>query len=1246
MSQELIYTSAPKGLKPGVQGFCTVASTPAMPGPLASLLESLSGYRPLFMPGDPQEALNPVNWSHVRLTSGGRQYSVLSRIASYGLDYSRRNNKLAHHLVLEAHERVSVGPGWCLSEPQVMETEWVGEPRVMPGGRVMPDAERPPRVCRAWAAMTGDAGWAGVLAESFLADPERLVFLLFRPGQNLLPLIEEAIALLPADSRWDATFSTYFTAIPPNVSCQWRCIPKDSPEANDSRRFVKALRLDLTAPLGEANGGNLVQCARTGDRPDWGASASSTEEMEFASGDTDSEDEVVPGATRSPAGQQVLRRLTQPPPMPMEPGEYPFHAPGQIRRTESVASPPPLPGAPLRQRTGSNPLLWLGIGGGVLCFVLAIGGAVLFLSGVAPRPPAVAAVREPVFRDFSEKGVCEHTVKLEPEMNHELLKERMPDGWKLTVNVDEGSVFPPFLDRNALSKEGILKLAEKAATQPQAALTTCKLTIEAIHEQTNKKLEAVKLLLRFWATPAIRKNVRPAATSDEVSFRLFEDGALVPDSVKVEVEAIKRQGHESLIEGKDYRWDQPTGVLTLWSGHQGNEVTTGDYTVTLKSSVTLSEPVRGFPPEESNTVPLKVVEKLRIRRGETDDASELVIPADDKAIRWQAITGGVPPYTVKELKSKGDKAIFEAAHDVQESGMLECRAPKDTERTSGTFHIKVTDSSEQPKPISETVNFIVVPVPRIVALEQYVFVFKEGQPSNVRLRLVASDSKLPATVRFDDKLPPGLNPEGQTGEVTGSPTEVCGVREIPLIVTYRGDREVRGKTRMEVRDTVSTEVLDALRQLPPDRSFNLPSGGNETTFSIEHPLKATYDKLEVDVPKVVDLRLLVPGRDDWKTVKMPDSSHPKWNLCLKDEKTVLHTLMIVQPSPTTRVKVLPNLPLENQDEALALAFLQCVFADGAIRLYPLEPFTRLRDSLRVPESPSPFTAIHFDKQPGVGVLNQCLTGGNGKTDKRLFVSRALLTSPVPGLVMLPRKQDNPLCGERDGPLPETADQSKIVATLADFRRSDPNPSESDLPAGLSFVSLVLVGDTISPGGGKEGASRAWNVKTLFRSQLSWDNGSRIPGGDLDKPKPESGHSVSVFSKELTAMAQRWSRENSEVRASKYGMLSPDLAQLLPNVKVEDAYQEISALRQKWRTFDEGPDSKKKTSQDPGARVRDLFRGLESLEKWNQTLAWLKALDTATYSVSVDLEFQLQNHPFRPPLIEIGPPVANPPVEKK
>lgn len=264
MSQELLYTSAPHGLKPGSRGFCTVLSTQGMAAPLASALEGLSGYRPVYPPGDERTELNPVNWSHVTLPVAGRTWHILSRVAEYGLDYSQRTNKLAHHVVLDAAELITAGPAALLLNQGFMRAEWHEEPHLAPPKPVQKIPPLPRGVCQAWKEVTGDGGWAGVLAESFLRDPERPVILLYTPGQDMLPLIAEAISLIPADRRWDVTFSTYFTGLPQSVNCNWRCMLSGSQEAHQSLRFVRALRLDLSNPntLGIPAGNDLVAAAR------------------------------------------------------------------------------------------------------------------------------------------------------------------------------------------------------------------------------------------------------------------------------------------------------------------------------------------------------------------------------------------------------------------------------------------------------------------------------------------------------------------------------------------------------------------------------------------------------------------------------------------------------------------------------------------------------------------------------------------------------------------------------------------------------------------------------------------------------------------------------------------------------------------------------------------------------------------------------------------------------------------------
>lgn len=265
MPQELIYTSARKGLKLGSRGFCTVASTSGMAKSLADRLESLSGYKHVFSPGDPQVHLNPVNFSHVIIRVGGQQYHVLSRVADAGLDYTQRTNKLAHHVALEPVELVSAGPAWLLAQSGFMEARWDGEPRLLGAGRSLPQGELEPGVCRTWESITGDAGWGGYLAQTMASGGA--AFIIFRPGMDLLPLILEAQALLTPEQRWKATFSTYFTRLPPGADCRWRCILEGTPEARVAERSDGGAVIDLSRDMGAPPVGRLVNAARSGVVP-------------------------------------------------------------------------------------------------------------------------------------------------------------------------------------------------------------------------------------------------------------------------------------------------------------------------------------------------------------------------------------------------------------------------------------------------------------------------------------------------------------------------------------------------------------------------------------------------------------------------------------------------------------------------------------------------------------------------------------------------------------------------------------------------------------------------------------------------------------------------------------------------------------------------------------------------------------------------------------------------------------------
>jgi hypothetical protein len=322
-----------------------------MPRSLAERLEGLSAYRNIFPPHDPQAALNPVAFSHMRVNVGGTLYHVLSRVGFAGLDYTNRTNKFAHHVVLDPDELPRGGPAWLLSQPGFAREIWDGTVGYLAGVREVPQGDDRPRVCRAWQAATGDSGWAGVCADAFLADPRKPLYLVFEPGQDLLPLVAEALALLPPDRRWEVTFSTYFTTLPQGVSCAWRGVVRDSPEALTAARTPQALILDLGPSLGAAPPGARVEQARTGRPavpiPPTGSTPPPLSSTRFASS------AETPRTRRSadvPAAEIDERGSTLP----------------------TSAAPPPLPqdAAPSPSRHGRRTALIVG----AVCFLLMLGG--------------------------------------------------------------------------------------------------------------------------------------------------------------------------------------------------------------------------------------------------------------------------------------------------------------------------------------------------------------------------------------------------------------------------------------------------------------------------------------------------------------------------------------------------------------------------------------------------------------------------------------------------------------------------------------------------------------------------------------------------------------------------------------------------------------------------------------------------------------------------------------------------------
>jgi GTPase-associated protein 1, N-terminal domain type 2/GTPase-associated protein 1, middle domain len=374
LTQELIYTSAPHGLKPGARGVCSVVATRGMAEPLIEFLESVSVYRPLYRVDDPRAASNPVSLVHLRVSLGGKNYSVLSRIADYGLDYSQRTNKLAHHVVLEPSERSSAGPAWVVSQPGFMESRWDGKTRWLDSGRPVPAGTEPSAPCSVWAEVTGDAGWAGVLAENWLAGGTS--YLVFDLGTDVLRLIREALVLMPAERRWEATFSTYYTGLPTGVPCACRCVLKGSLEADQAARLPNALVINLTQRSAAPHGGAMINNARTGPP----VKLPPVRKQEPAV----RKEEPVAAAAASKAAEPADRN---PQPAVAEANAAAISRPPRSSHERTRASVPPTqPETAADATTRRSRRGWLIVAAAMLLFALMSGGTALILS-IKSQPP-------------------------------------------------------------------------------------------------------------------------------------------------------------------------------------------------------------------------------------------------------------------------------------------------------------------------------------------------------------------------------------------------------------------------------------------------------------------------------------------------------------------------------------------------------------------------------------------------------------------------------------------------------------------------------------------------------------------------------------------------------------------------------------------------------------------------------------------------------------------------------------------
>lgn len=199
--QQLIYTSAPRLLEAGKTGFGTVARSRDLPRALVTHLERLSSFdRAAGVPS----FLFYSTWS-----MGDLSYSIFSRIGDCGVDYTKRTNHVAHHLIINhdsdeamymmqntspAAVLAALAQSWCLgwTEPaRYLEEITMPHPHMVDTGT--------------WLRLTGNADNA-----KWMKGPE------CRSGmymcgtvseEDYLQLLHEGFMLRP-DFGWSCPFIT------------------------------------------------------------------------------------------------------------------------------------------------------------------------------------------------------------------------------------------------------------------------------------------------------------------------------------------------------------------------------------------------------------------------------------------------------------------------------------------------------------------------------------------------------------------------------------------------------------------------------------------------------------------------------------------------------------------------------------------------------------------------------------------------------------------------------------------------------------------------------------------------------------------------------------------------------------------------------------------------------------------------------------------------------------------------------
>ena len=254
MPQQLIYTSAPRGVIAGRSGHCTVARSAAMREALMLQLEKLSYYQHLSLSGGQERPIYCCRLLDIR----GSRYHVLTRIQDAGLDFTGRTNFLAHHLVFTPEEvRQFASPPVILRDWPGWVKSWAKDPELLENENWSSLKELALATAPAvhWQKLTGESANGYGLLEARAGIAFRVDEI---TDEEVLTLFAESLELLELRdprqdfraSAWQYTFTTSMQEQDNPADFRWRCLHSDNPAANrfagpDSRALseVRASRV-------------------------------------------------------------------------------------------------------------------------------------------------------------------------------------------------------------------------------------------------------------------------------------------------------------------------------------------------------------------------------------------------------------------------------------------------------------------------------------------------------------------------------------------------------------------------------------------------------------------------------------------------------------------------------------------------------------------------------------------------------------------------------------------------------------------------------------------------------------------------------------------------------------------------------------------------------------------------------------------------------------------------------------------